>query len=141
MQVIGLREGLADEHFAATARGQPPARAQEEPVQLRRSEVRQRPHHAAGRFIERGEVQGDLHRDAGLDCGYAGDFLNAIGEGVRGALHVHEDLSEPVGFVVFAAGGFEGEDQAPRHDHHGQATAHHHRHGESLALHPAQIAP
>jgi len=52
-----------------------------------------------------------------------------------------EHRGKAVGLVVFEAGGFEGKDQAPRHDHHGQTTTHHHRHGERLALHPAQIAP
>ena len=140
-RLIGVREGFAHQHLPATARSQPAASAQEQPVELRRSEVRQRPHHAAGRLIQRGNVQGDLHRDAGLDGGHAGDFLDARGEGVRGALHMDEHLGEAVGLVVFAAGGFQGIDQAARHDHHGQAAAHHHRDGEGLAFHPAQIAP
>ena len=87
-----------------------------------------------------GQVQGDLHRDAGLDGGHAGDFLDARGERVRRALQVGEHLGEPVGFVVFAAGGFEGEDQAARHDHHGQAAGHHQRHRDGLAFHPVQVA-
>jgi hypothetical protein len=94
-----------------------------------------------GRLIDLGEVDGYLHRNAGLNGGHAGDFFDAGGEGVWGALHLSEHLGEAVGFVVFAAGGLEGIDQAPRHDHHGQTAAHHHRHGEGLAFHAAQIAP
>ena len=86
LQVIGIRKRLTHEHFPPTARRQPPARAQEQAVKLRRSEVRQRAHHAAGRFIERGQVEGHFHRDAGLDRGHAGEFSDAVGEGVRGAL-------------------------------------------------------
>ena len=61
MQLVGLRECFAHEHFAAAARRQPVARAQEEPVQFGRAKIRERMHLAARGLIQAGQIEGYLN--------------------------------------------------------------------------------
>ena len=140
-EMIRLGKSLADQHLAPAAGRQPAAGAQKQPVQFGRAKVRQRPHLAAGRLVHAGNIQRGLDRDARLDGRHAGDLRDLLRQRIGRAFELHEHFGKPVRLVIFPAGGFEGMDQAARHDHHRQAASHHQRHRDGLAFQPAQVAP
>ena len=140
MELVGFRKRFAHEHLAAAARREPASRAQEEAVQLRRAEIRQRTHLAAGRFVEARQIERDLHRDAGLRRSHAGHFRQLRREGVRGALQMRKHFGEAMRLVIFLPRAFQRKDQAARHDQHRQAAGHDERDRDHLTLHPVQVA-
>ena len=86
---------------------EPAARAQEEAVQFRRAEVRQRTHLSAGRFVEARQIERDLHRDARLRRGHTGHFRQLRRQRVRGAFQMRKHLGEAMRLVIFLPRAFQ----------------------------------
>ncbi|MFM1942993.1 MAG: hypothetical protein RI897_1975 [Verrucomicrobiota bacterium] len=140
-ELVGIGEGFTDEDLSGLARGEPLAGAEVEAVERGGVEVGEGADHAAGGFIEVGDIERDLDGDTGLDRGDPWDGRDTGGDGVGGAFEVGEDLGEAVGIIVGLSGGFERVDEATGHDHHGEAAAHDEGDGEGLAFDAAEVAP
>ena len=138
-QVVGGRKGLAGQDLTPVVVGEPAARAEEQAVELGGARVRQRAHHAAGRFLQRGNVERYLDGDARLDRRYAGDVGEARGERVGRPFEHGEHLREAIRLVIFRPRGFERVNEAAGHDHHRQTASHDQRNGDGLPFDAAQV--
>ena len=137
---MGVGEGFADEGFIAGGGGEQAAGAEERAVERGVAAFGEGVDEAGGGLGHAGDVERDLHGHGRLDGGDAGEGGDLRGDGGGGAFEGREDVGEAVALVVAVACGFEGEDQAARHDHHGEPAGHDEGDGEGLGLEGAQVA-
>ena len=95
-----VREGFVDHHFVGAARCDEPTASQGEPVEDRLFAVRNRDESPHERLRVAFEVEYGLHDDAELETLYAGDLRDARTEVEGRALHLGEDVPEPIAVVV-----------------------------------------
>jgi hypothetical protein len=135
-----LGEGLARDCLEGPARRDGAPLPQGQGIEGRGIVLGQRDQPPDGRLHHAGDVEGDVGNDAGLHGLHPGNLGNLAGEGLRGALHLREDVGEAVAVVIGIAGDLQRL-QCSQHQHEERNPARHHeRDGQDLALHAREIA-
>ena len=140
VQIVGFREGLADEHFIVAARRQLRAAPQVDLIQERIAKRRQRNQLGDGRLVEAFDVECDILDDSRFDSCHARHFLEPIGDRVGRAFDASEEVGKMLPLVKRRPRDLQGMENGPRIDKRGNAGGNHDRNRKGLTLHLGQVA-